>query len=180
MRLDHFDNSDFDRGRPMLIEICWRIVEGLFFDSWLPGSGWRLWLLRVFGASLGRGVIVKPHVRVKFPWKLKIGNHSWIGEDVWIDNLDWVDIGSHCCVSQGAYLCTGSHRWDSDTFDLDTGSIVIADRCWIGAMTRIAPNARMGEGAVATMGSVVIGEMPAWMVCSGNPAQPVKARRKAD
>ena len=111
--------------------------------------------------------------------KLEIGDHSWIGEDVWIDNLDQVSIGDHCCISQGAYLCTGSHRWDLDTFDLQTGPIVIADRCWVGAMTKIAPNARMAEGAVATMDSVVIGALPAWTVCSGNPAQPRKARRRA-
>jgi hypothetical protein len=88
---------------------------------------------------VGTGVVIKPHVRVKFPWKLYIGDHSWIGESVWIDNLAQVTIGSNCCISQGAYLCTGSHRWDRDTFDLVTKPIVIEDQCWVGAMARVAP-----------------------------------------
>ena len=98
MQLSKFNNEDFDRGRSRLIESCWRVVEGLLFNSWLPGSGWRVQLLRLFGASIGSGVVIKPHVRIKFPWKLSIGDYSWIGEEVWIDNLAEVSIGSNCCI----------------------------------------------------------------------------------
>ncbi len=176
MRLDKFNNPDFERGRSGLIEACWRVLEGLFFNSWLPGSAWRVALLRAFGAGIGAGVTVKPHVRVKFPWKLTVGDHSWIGESVWIDNLDQVSIGSHCCISQGAYLCTGSHRWDRQTFDLETRPIKIADQCWVGAMAKIAPGVVMAEGAVLTMNSVAVSELTAWHIHGGQPAEPLKQR----
>jgi len=176
MRLADFNNDDFDRGRPRLVEAAWRIVEGLLLNSWLPGSTWRVWLLRRFGANVGQGVVIKPHVRVKFPWRLRIGNHCWIGEGVWIDNLAEVSIGSNCCISQGAYLCTGSHRWDKETFDLETRPIVIEEQCWVGAMARVGPGVTIGEGAVLTMGSTATSSLnPGWVYC-GNPALALKQR----
>ena len=177
MRLDRFDNSAFDRGRSRIVEVCWRFLEGLFFNSWLPGSAWRVALLRAFGATIGTGVTIKPYVRVKFPWKFTIGDHSWMGESVWVDNLDQVSIGSHCCISQGAYLCTGSHRWDQESFDLQTRPIIIADQCWVGAMAKIAPGVVMAEGAVLTMNSVAVNELIAWHIHSGQPALPIKQRK---
>ena len=87
--------------------------------SWLiPFSRVKVVVLRTFGASIGRGVRIKPGVKVKFPWRLTVGHHCWLGEDLWIDNLAEVRIGAHCCLSQGVYLCTGSHDWSRDTFDL--------------------------------------------------------------
>jgi putative colanic acid biosynthesis acetyltransferase WcaF len=152
------------------------MFEGVLFNSWLPGSAWRVGILRLFGASIGRGVVIKPHVRVKFPWKLKIGDHSWIGESVWIDNLAEVAIGSNCCISQGAYLCTGSHRWDRESFDLEDRPIVIHDQCWVGAMARVAPGVTMGQGSVLTLGAVAVASVSPWQICSGNPAESVKPR----
>ena len=178
MHLDTFENSNFERGKPRLVEALWRILEGLFFNSWIPGSGWRVALLRLFGANLGTGVVIKPHVRVKFPWKLIIGDHSWIGEDVWIDNLAEVKIGNHCCLSQGAYLCTGNHRWELDSFDLVTSPIQIEDHCWIGAMARIAPGVVCEEGAVLSMGSTAAANLERWCIHRGVPAKAVKARLK--
>lgn len=164
MRLADFSNDDFDRGRSRLVEAGWRSVEGLFFNSWLPGSSWRVWLLRRFGAMVGQGVVIKPHVRVKFPWKLCIGDHSWIGESVWIDNLAEVSIGSDCCISQGAYLCTGSHRWDKEAFDLESRPIVIEDQCWVGAMARVAPGVVLRKGAVLAFGQIAFGDLAAWTI----------------
>jgi putative colanic acid biosynthesis acetyltransferase WcaF len=164
MRLADFNNDDFDRGRPRWVEACWRVVEGLLFNSWLPGSAWRVWLLRRFGAVVGAGVVVKPHVRVKFPWKLRIGDHSWIGESVWIDNLAEVSIGSNCCISQGAYLCTGSHRWDSEMFDLEVKPIVIGNHCWIGAMTRIAPGVKLKDGVVLALAQAATRDVDEWKI----------------
>ena len=180
MHLDAFDNSDFDRGRPRVVEATWRAVEGLFFQSWIPGSAWRVWLLRVFGASLGRGVVIKPHVNIKFPWKLSIGDHSWIGEKVWIDNLAKVSIGNHCCLSQGAYLCTGNHRWDKDSFDLTTSPIRIEDHCWIGAHARIAPGVICHEGSVLSLGSIATTDLQEWHIHSGLPAKSVGFRPQAN
>jgi putative colanic acid biosynthesis acetyltransferase WcaF len=159
------------------VEVAWRTIEGLLFASLLPGSGWRVWLLRRFGASVGQGVVIKPNVRVKFPWKLRIGDHSWIGESAWIDNLADVRIGSNCCLSQGAYLCTGSHRWDRETFDLETKAIVIEDQCWVGAMARVGPGVTLGKGAVLTMGSTATSSLDAGWVFGGNPASALKPRQ---
>jgi len=179
VHLDTFDNSDFERGRPRLREALWRSMEGLFFRSWIPGSTWRVWLLRLFGAGVGKGVIIKPHVKIKFPWKLSIGDNSWIGEAVWIDNLAEVSIGKNCCLSQGAYLCTGNHRWDLDTFNLVTSPIRIEDHCWIGAMAQIAPGVVCEEGAVLTMGSLASANIEQWHIHSGTPAQAVRSRSKS-
>ena len=122
--------------------------------------------------------MIKPHVRIKFPWKFKIGNHSWIGEDVWVDNLAEVSIGSNCCISQGAYLCTGSHRWDKETFDLEIKPILISDQCWVGAKSRIAPGVTLEHGVVLTMGSVAVKDLSPFAVFQGNPAKLVKQRNK--
>lgn len=121
-------------------------------------------------------MVIKPYVLVKFPWNLEIGDHVWIGERVWIDNLAKVRIGSHSCVSQGAYLCTGGHDWSRVSFDLITRPIDIEDQCWVGAMARLAPGARLRQGAVLTMGSVGAGELDPWSICQGNPARKIKSR----
>jgi putative colanic acid biosynthesis acetyltransferase WcaF len=179
MKLSEFDNRAFERGRPSWVEACWRVLEGLLFASWLPGSGWRAGLLRLFGARIGRGVVIKPRVRVKFPWRLEVGDHSWIGESVWIDNLAPVRIGHDCCLSQGAYLCTGSHDWVARRFDLVVKPITIADRAWLAAGSRLAPGVAVGEGAVLGLGAVATGDLQPWTIYAGNPAVPVRERRRA-
>ncbi|MDJ0652835.1 MAG: WcaF family extracellular polysaccharide biosynthesis acetyltransferase [Xanthomonadales bacterium] len=177
MRLDRFDNKAFDRGRPRWVELLWRMAGDLLVDSWLPGSRWRCWVLRRFGARIGRGVVIKPRVRVKFPWRLTTGDHCWIGESVWIDNLAEVEIGDHCCISQGAYLCTGSHDWSRESFDLRVGRIVIEQGSWVGAFARIGPGVTVGAGAVACLGAVVVDDLEACTVWAGNPARKTGTRR---
>ena len=176
MRLDRFDNAGFDRGRPRWVEGLWRLLQALLFHSPLPGSGWRATLLRAFGARVGRGVVIKPGVMVTFPWKLAIGDFSWLGERAWIDNLAEVDIGSHCCISQGAYLCTGNHRWDAAAFDLAAAPIRIEAQCWIGAMARVGPGVTCGEGAVLTLGSVATANLAEWRIYEGVPAVEIRHR----
>jgi putative colanic acid biosynthesis acetyltransferase WcaF len=122
-------------------------------------------------------VDIKPGVRIKFPWRLKIGDHSWIGEDVWIDNLAEVSIGSHCCISQGAYLCTGSHDWTKSSFDLIIRSIHLGDRSWIAARCVVGPGVRAGEGSVLALGSVATEDLAPWSIYTGSPATLTKTRR---
>lgn len=179
MRLNTFNNSDFDRGASKLKELLWLAVAGTAFSSWLPGSSWRVALLRLFGASIGSGVVIKPHVRIKFPWKLNMGDYSWIGEKAWIDNLAPVSIGSHVCISQGVYLCTGSHDWSSSSFDLITKPIQVADQAWLGAFSRVAPGVTVAEGAVLSLGAVATQPLKAWTIYSGQPALPVKPRKES-
>ena len=137
-------------------------------------------LLRVFGANIGRGVNVKPGLVVKFPWRLRVGEHSWIGERVWIDNLAQVEIGNHVCVSQGAYFCTGSHDWSLQRFDLITKPITVLDQSWISAGTILGPGVVVGEGAVLALGSTTYGDLDAWCIYSGNPAVIVKRRNRPE
>ena len=180
VRLDLFTNAEFSRGASRLKELCWVAVSGLLVESWLPGSGWRRQLLRAFGARIGKGVIIKPRVRVKFPWRLTVGDHSWIGEDVWIDNLAEVTVGSHCCLSQGAYLCTGSHNWTDPQFGLITRSIKLGDGCWVCAKASLVPGTELESGAVVAMGSVASGRLAGWTVHAGVPSKPGRLRQLRD
>lgn len=177
MRLDRFSVGEFDRGASRFREALWLLLSALVFSSWLPGSGWRRFLLRLFGAQIGQGVVLKPGVRIKFPWRLVIGDYAWLGERAWIDNLGDVSIGSHACISQGAYLCTGSHDWSSDSFDLLVRPITVGDHVWVGAFSMLAPGADVGEGAVLAMGSVGKGKLAPWTVHGGNPAKSVGPRK---
>lgn len=134
-------------------------------------------LLRLFGAKVGSGVVFKPGLRVKFPWRLEIGPFSWIGEDVWIDNLAPVKIGSHCCISQGVYICTGNHNWEGERFELITKAVTICDHSWLAAKSIVAPGVVVGKGAILTLGSIATKDLKEWQVHQGSPAVPVRERR---
>ncbi len=168
--LSTYSVAGFVRGRPAFVEALWVLVQMVFVSSWLPGSWQRRMALRAFGAQIGSGVIIKPGVRVKFPWRLTIGDHCWLGESVWIDNLAEVSISANCCISQGAYLCTGSHDWSKAGFDLAARPICIGDHAWIAAGASIGPGMSVGEGAVLALASVATADLDAWRIYRGNPA----------
>ncbi len=134
MDLSKFDNSWYSPGRSRLVQAAW-FFFGLPLLSCriIPFSSFRRLLLRLFGARVGAGAVLKPGVRVKYPWLLAVGSHAWIGEDCWIDNLAKVEIGSNACVSQGAYLCTGNHDWSDPRFGLIVKPITLGDGSWVGA-----------------------------------------------
>jgi putative colanic acid biosynthesis acetyltransferase WcaF len=176
MRLDLYDNRTFRRAKPWWMEALWLIAQCLFVRSLIPGSAHRRVLLRLFGARIGKDVTIKPGVRVKFPWQLMVGDHSWIGEDVWIDNLAVVSIGAHCCMSQSVYLCTGNHDWTAVSFNLRTAPIRIDDGAWIAARAVIAPGVSVGEGSVLAIGSVATRDLDAWSINAGNPARRIGPR----
>lgn len=179
--LSTFDNSTHDRGRSLLVQSLW-----FFFGlpilrcPVLPSSAVRRFVLRVFGARVGVGVVLKPGVRVKYPWFLSIGDHSWIGEDCWIDNLVPVTIGTECCVSQGVYLCTGNHDWSDRGFAYRLGGIVIEDGAWIGAKSVVCPGVTVARLAVLAAGSVARANIPEKEIHSGNPAIFLKYRSFRD
>jgi putative colanic acid biosynthesis acetyltransferase WcaF len=120
--------------------------------------------------------VIKPGVRVKYPWLLSLGNRSWIGEDVWIDNLATVTIGDDVCISQGAYFCTGNHDWSDPAFGLIAKSIVLANGSWVGARSMICPGVTVHECGIAAAGSVVSRDIPAFEIHAGNPATFVRTR----
>ena len=179
MRLADYRPTGYSPGRGLAVRALWYLISNLLFESgWLPSSAAKRWLLRRFGASVGQGVVIKPHVRIKFPWRIRIGDHSWIGEDVRIDNLAEVRIGRNCCVSQGAFLCTGSHDHRRETFDLRVGAIEIADEAWIAARAIILPGTMIPTGVVVAAGSVVPGSLslPEAVIIGGVPAQVLGTR----
>jgi putative colanic acid biosynthesis acetyltransferase WcaF len=179
MQLRRYSAAGFDRGCWLGLELLWLLVQALLITSWIPGSGHRVWLLRLFGARIGRGVVIKPRLRVKFPWRLEIGDDVWLGEAVWIDNLAAVKIADNCCISQGAYLCTGSHDWRRPSFDLITCAIEIEQGAWLAANTMVAPGVKIERGAVLSLGSVAVDDLKSGWIHQGNPAIPVKIRPQA-
>jgi putative colanic acid biosynthesis acetyltransferase WcaF len=119
---------------------------------------------------------MKPGIRVKFPWYLSIGDHCWIGEDVWIDNLAEVSIAPHVCVSQGVYFCTGNHDWSMQNMRLFSRPIKLETGSWAGARSVICPGVTIGEGSILSVGSVATRHLAPWGVYAGNPAVWVRNR----
>ena len=177
---DLFDPKvGLDRGRPKWVEACWYLAKCVFFLSPFP---WpvrlKCLLLRLFGATVGRSVCIKPRVSIHLPWKLMVGDNTWIGEEVLILNFESVSVGAHCCISQRAFLCTGNHDYNKIDMRYRNAPIVVCDGAWVGAQVFVAPGVVIGSDAVVTAGSVVLKSLPPGMVCSGNPCQPVKLRWK--
>lgn len=177
MRLDKFDNRGFDRGVGCLCEGAWWVVRSLFFAPWLPvPSAWKVVALRLFGARVGRGVVIRSRVNITFPWRVEIGDHVWIGDEVMILSLGPVRIGSHTCISQRAFLCTGSHEHRKETFDLVVKPVTVGDSCWIGAQAFVGPGVTVGSGATVAAGAVAIQNVGAGKIVAGNPAAAVGQR----
>ena len=128
-----------------------------------------------FGARIGRGGKIKTNIKISEPWHLSIGDHCWIGENVWIDNLALVEIGNRVCISQGVYLCTGNHNYKEDLFNLILEKIVIEDDCWMAAKSIIAPDLASKRGSVLYLGSVVSGILQEDGIYKGNPAKLLKS-----
>jgi putative colanic acid biosynthesis acetyltransferase WcaF len=156
MRLDKFTNSEFSRGASKLKEALWWVVRSLLFAPWFPiPSGIKVAALRIFGAKVGRGVVIRSRVNITFPWRLSIGDHVWIGDEVLILSLAPVTIDSHVCISQRAFLCTGSHKFRSEHFNLVTKPIVIGEGCWVAASVFVGPGVTLAPGTMCKAGEVV-------------------------
>ena len=175
--LDRFSLPPNFRGRSAIMVQLWWIVQGTLF-AWSPQFlyGWRRFLLRVFGAKIGKAVLVRPTVRITYPWKVSIDDYSWIGDDVVLYSLGEIEIGKNTVISQKSYLCTGSHDHTSKAFDIYAKTIKIGDEVWIATDVFIAPGVTIGRGAVVGARSTVLHNLPAKKICYGNPAKPVKVR----
>jgi len=175
--LGRFDNGGYDPGRGVAVRFTWYVVNECFFRSAIPWPyGLKRSLLRVFGAAIGRTVVIKPRVSIKYPWRIRVGDNSWIGEGVWIDSLAEVRIGSNACLSQGVMIETGNHDWSRSTFDLITKEVVIEDGAWAAVRCLLLPGARLASHSVLGAGSVLSGDTEAHGIYVGVPAVRVKER----
>jgi putative colanic acid biosynthesis acetyltransferase WcaF len=175
--LSRYNNDWYDPGAGPIKRFCWYLVNMVFFQSYLlPVSSLKVSLLKMFGAKIGAGVIIKPAVNIKYPWFLEIGDHTWIGENVWIDNLVKVTIGKHVCLSQGAMLLTGNHNYKKVTFDLMVAGISLEDGVWIGAQSLVCPGITCLSHSVLAAQSVATDNLEPYFIYSGNPAQKIRER----
>ena len=175
--LSLYDNSWYNPGRGRIIRFVWYFTNVLFFlNPFNPFSGIKVRLLRLFGAKVGVGVNIKPSVSVKYPWLLEIGNYTWIGENVWIDNLARVKIGSNVCISQGAMLLCGNHNYKKPTFDLMIGEITLEDGSWIGAQSVVCPGVTAKSHSMLGVGSVANHDLETYGIYQGVPAVKIRMR----
>lgn len=171
-----YTTGGFQRGASPLKEAAWWAVRALFFQTLVPWpSGLRVALLRLFGARIGQGVVIRSHVNITFPWRFSAGDHVWIGDEVLILTLAQVTIESNCCISQRAFICTGSHDFSTPAFSLQTKPIIIHAGTWVAAAAFIAPGVQIGPGSMVAAGSVVLADVGARMIVRGNPAVVVKS-----
>ncbi|HAC63680.1 MAG TPA: colanic acid biosynthesis acetyltransferase WcaF [Cyanothece sp. UBA12306] len=171
--LHQYDQSWFDRGRPGWYVLFWWLVQAIAFPLSLhQANSFRCWLLRLFGAKIGDGVVIRPTARFTYPWKVEIGDYSWIGDDVVFYSLDHLTIGRQCVVSQKCYLCTGSHDLQDPTFGLMVAPIEIGNGVWIAADCFVAPGVRIGANGVIGARSSVFSDIPESQVAWGTPCRP--------
>ncbi len=169
--LRSFKSNRTIAGRSLSVQLLWTLAGSLLLrNSWLPGSRWRVLLLRIYGAKLGKNVVIKTGVRVKYPWKLQVGDSSWIGEDCWIDNMAEVTLGSNVCLSQACYLCTGNHDWSDPAFSMFAKGITLEDGSWLASRCTLGPGISIGRNAIAAIGSVIWKSIPPSEIHGGNPA----------
>lgn len=172
-----FDKKGFKSGASTFKMICWYFTSIIFFRSGLiPFSSVLVFILKLYGAKIGKGVRIKPFIYIYYPWRLTIGAHSWIAE-CRIENLDDVIIGENVCISQQAMLLTGNHDYKKVSFDLITKAITIQNGAWIGAKAIVCPGVTVASHAVLTVGSVATKDLSAYSIYQGNPATFIKERK---
>jgi putative colanic acid biosynthesis acetyltransferase WcaF len=171
-----FQGASFSR-RSRIMRTIWQFTWLFLFRPTAPPlHAWRCWLLRCFGARIETPCYVYNDVEIWAPWNLLMAKHSTLGRRVSCYSMALVSLGERAVVSQGVHLCTGSHDYESETFQLYARPIVIGADAWICAEAFLSPGVSVGNGAVIGARSVVTRDQPAWMVCAGNPCRPLKPR----
>lgn len=175
-QLNNFNNTWYRPGSSLKI-LFWYLINTFFVNTyWFPFSSIKVVMLRSFGASIGKNVLIKPGVNIKYPWLLTVGENVWIGEGTWIDNLAQVTIADNVCISQGAMLLCGNHNYTKSTFDLMVGEITLDAGVWIGAQSVVCPNVRCHSHAVLSVQSVATKDLEEYTIYSGNPAKAIRKR----
>lgn len=165
------------RGKSKTIVQLWWIVEKTFF-AMSPQFfyGWRRFLLRLFGAKIGKKVLIRSSAKFTYPWKVKIGDYTWIGEETTLYSLDNITIGSNVAIAHGVYFNTGLHDYSEENFTISSKKIIVEDECWITNDVYIAPGVSIAKGTVVGARSSVFKDLPEGWICYGNPAKPIKKR----
>jgi len=180
-RMERFRVPPGFRGRSkMIVQLWWLVQSTLFAISPQAMYGWRAWLLRLFGARIGREAIIRSSVKTPYPWKLTIGDHCHIGDEVHLYTYGEIEIGDCAVISQRSYLCTGSHDYTSPTFDIFARKIVIGSEAWLATDVFVAPGVTIGSGAVVGARSSVFHDVPPAAIAVGTPARVVGERRMRD
>jgi putative colanic acid biosynthesis acetyltransferase WcaF len=165
------------RGRPAwYVQLWWVVQATLFATSPQFMYGWRRFLVRLFGMKVGRRVLLRPSVKVTYPWKVSIGDYSWVGDDVVLYSLGEIEIGSNAVISQRSYLCAAGHDYQSPGFDIFDSKVTVGDQAWVAADVFVGPGVTIGPGAVVGARSSVFRDLPQGMLCMGSPARPVAPR----
>lgn len=160
-----------------LLRLLWRSVWLLLFrPSPRLFHGWRRFLLRLFGAKLGRGTFIYPSVQIWAPWNLEMGDHSCLSHFVDCYCVDKITLGKKATVSQYSNLCTASHDYNNVDMPLVTAPIVIADFAWVTADVFIGPGVTIDQGAVVAARSTVTRDVSPWTVVAGSPAKSINLR----
>ncbi len=166
------------RGKSAFIVQLWWLVEAIFFKpSPQIMYGWRRFLLRLFGAKIGSKVIIRASVTTTYPWKVSIGDYSWIGDYVTLYSLGEIKIGKNVVISQKTYLCTGSHNYNQIDFPIFAKKITIENECWLATDVFIAPGITIGKGSIIGSRSSVYKDIPSNKICIGTPAVIVRNRK---
>ena len=172
-----FDKKDFNSGASSFKILIWHFTSAFFFRSGIiPFSTILVAILKLFGARIGKDVRVKPFVNIKYPWKLSIGDHTWIGENCCIENLAEVSLEKNVCLSQGCMILTGNHNYKSSGFDLITLPVHVEEGAWIGAKAIVCPGVRVSSHAILTAGSTATRNLDMYTVYQGNPAAKIRTR----
>lgn len=176
-QLDTFRLPKGFRGRSaVVVQLWWLVQATLFACSPQFMFAWRRWLLQLFGARVGKSVLLRPSVKTTYPWKVTIGDFAWVGDDVVLYSLGEIEIGDHAVVSQRSYLCAAGHDYTQPDFPIYDKKVSIGSQAWLATGVFVAPGVTIGEGAVVGARSSVFHDLPAMMVCVGSPAKPIKPR----
>ena len=177
INLQQYDQSWYDPGRPKWFILLWWLVQAIVFPVTLHAHhAPRRALLRLFGAQIGKDVVIRPSARFHYPWKIVIGDYSWIGSGVEFYSLDWIRVGNHCVVSQNSYFCTGSHDPSDPAFGLRTAPILLENGSWVAADCFVGPGVTIGANTVVGARSSVFSDLPTQYICVGTPCYPHKPR----
>ncbi|MEC8011618.1 MAG: WcaF family extracellular polysaccharide biosynthesis acetyltransferase [Pseudomonadota bacterium] len=174
-QLDKFRVPKGFRGKNFIIVQLWWFVQ-LFLFSTSPQFcyGWRRFLLRAFGAKIGKNVIIRPSVKITYPWKVELGNNTWVGDDVVLYSLGNITIGENSVVSQKSYICTGSHDYRKATFDIYSLDVVIGKGVWLATDVYVGPGVVICDGAIVGARSSVFKSLKNEALYLGSPVKEIK------